>query len=600
VEIKCILCGEPVTAPDDLVAGQHVRCPICGGKFSYAPGGDAISEDDLRTALGECRKDPEMDRYYSEAPEGARLYIALEFYGRVFKGRMNVDAYVKAFSELGTELKEADLVYLLQHEEDETMRKYLTDRLKAVGVEIEGQELRSKTVRKPRLGIIRDNPSRHPAPETVDVIDVQVVPHPVAQGRIAQEQSKTWISANWRQVALVAAASAAVVLVLAVIVANARTSRRITETEPTREVAERREEIPVSSSEKVQENSQPTCQESDRKRLQEDFAVYLRREREVLEGVVRESTAAYEEIVGDQLKLSKLMGEIDAENSRREMRALTNGWIRFEKPEVVMMVLKDKGLNALAMKYIGEDFSALCNECRGRIKSEMQLHAEHERLLAENRRKYQQKVAGIDDDVEKKNIAARKLRNEANRMFANRINALKTKLSNQESALAEMKASRIKNRTLMDECTVAEAEITGTRNEIAKMEELIASGRASSAHITATEAENMARRRGDSALEARQDDDNAVQVRMDNIRSLFAISVNFEERSLDRVRAAMQSRKETLSVRMADAKARLDVINNASANVDMMDLKQLEEVKRRIGTKIGDSIVGGDKGGNAR
>ena len=35
MEIKCALCGETVEVAESIVPGQHVRCPFCGGKFSY-------------------------------------------------------------------------------------------------------------------------------------------------------------------------------------------------------------------------------------------------------------------------------------------------------------------------------------------------------------------------------------------------------------------------------------------------------------------------------------------------------------------------------------------------------------------------------------
>lgn len=35
MEIKCELCGKQIVVGDDIVSGQHVRCPFCGEKFSY-------------------------------------------------------------------------------------------------------------------------------------------------------------------------------------------------------------------------------------------------------------------------------------------------------------------------------------------------------------------------------------------------------------------------------------------------------------------------------------------------------------------------------------------------------------------------------------
>ena len=35
MNLTCKLCGKRVVVADDIVPGQHVRCPFCGGKFSY-------------------------------------------------------------------------------------------------------------------------------------------------------------------------------------------------------------------------------------------------------------------------------------------------------------------------------------------------------------------------------------------------------------------------------------------------------------------------------------------------------------------------------------------------------------------------------------
>ena len=89
MEIKCELCGEKIVVADDLVPGQHVRCPFCDGKFSYAERPREITEEDLREAIAICRKNDEWNKYYKNAPAGAKLYIALVFYGRVFASTLD-------------------------------------------------------------------------------------------------------------------------------------------------------------------------------------------------------------------------------------------------------------------------------------------------------------------------------------------------------------------------------------------------------------------------------------------------------------------------------------------------------------------------------
>ena len=123
------------------------------------------------------------------------------------------------------------------------------------------------------------------------------------------------------------------------------------------------------------------------------------------------------------------------------------------------------------------------------------------------------------------------------------------------------------------------------------MREVVNVSRANISHIAATVAETTARRRGDSALSARQDDDNAVHSEMAHVRSVFGLAVNYEGRSLDALRGAMRSKVEVLSTRRQDAKRRLDYIHHASANMDMMSKEDMEMLKRKIAARLGDEIL---------
>lgn len=157
MEIKCKKCGEVIVVADDIVPEQHIRCPYCSEKFAYTVEKVGISDEDLRTALAECRKDKELNAYYRNAPQGARLYIALVFYGKVFRDELDKSAYIKAFAEIGDELKERDLRYLLQYEDDESMREYLSDRLASLAGGCDIPVRSGGADGRPKIGIIRSS-----------------------------------------------------------------------------------------------------------------------------------------------------------------------------------------------------------------------------------------------------------------------------------------------------------------------------------------------------------------------------------------------------------------------------------------------------------
>lgn len=155
MEIKCKKCGEVIVVADDIVPGQHVRCPYCDEKFSCAGKKVGMSDDDLRTAIAMCCKDKDRDAYYRNAPQGARLYIALVFYGEVFKNELDKDEYVKTFSKIGAELNERDLRYLLQHEDDEVMRKHFSTQLSSLVGGFDKRPREEAGSNRARIGVVR-------------------------------------------------------------------------------------------------------------------------------------------------------------------------------------------------------------------------------------------------------------------------------------------------------------------------------------------------------------------------------------------------------------------------------------------------------------
>ena len=88
-------------------------------------GADVIPAEDFRTAIEVCCRLPRFKRYYEEAPNGARMYIALQFYARVFASHLDEAQYRTCRLEIEPDLTLHDLDYLLQGETDAASRSYL-------------------------------------------------------------------------------------------------------------------------------------------------------------------------------------------------------------------------------------------------------------------------------------------------------------------------------------------------------------------------------------------------------------------------------------------------------------------------------------------
>ena len=75
-----------------------------------------IPEDKIRAAHAKCMQDPALAKYFDDAPQGARQYIALMFYCTVYQDELSDEACALYQSEVEEELTKEDLLYLATHE----------------------------------------------------------------------------------------------------------------------------------------------------------------------------------------------------------------------------------------------------------------------------------------------------------------------------------------------------------------------------------------------------------------------------------------------------------------------------------------------------
>ena len=298
MEIKCKMCGEVIVVADDIIPGQHIRCPYCDEKFSYAAKKVGISDEDLRTALAMCCKDKNRDAYYRNAPQGARLYIALVFYGEVFKNELDKDEYVKTFSKIGAELNERDLRYLLQHEDDEVMRKHFSDQLSSLVGGFDKHPREDASANRPRIGVVRSSGAG------------PMAGNPGLERRMAERERREAVRAQveereWRRKVIGTIVNGVIicaVLIVGWIVYSAWHDRQ---------VQARRERLEAVQAEKEREEKEK--QERDRQeaeeRARQDRERAERLEREQKERVERRRIAAEDE---------ERRKKIDEENRIRE------------------------------------------------------------------------------------------------------------------------------------------------------------------------------------------------------------------------------------------------------------------------------------------
>ena len=88
-----------------------------------------IPQDKAQAAYETCVQDPQQMRYYANAPEGARQYIALVFYLRVYGHELSDELQQAYLLAVESELSTADLVYLIRCERDPEIKEHFTDLL---------------------------------------------------------------------------------------------------------------------------------------------------------------------------------------------------------------------------------------------------------------------------------------------------------------------------------------------------------------------------------------------------------------------------------------------------------------------------------------
>ena len=88
-----------------------------------------IPEEDFREAIAACCRDPELDRYFSLAPRGAKLFIGLGFYSTYFGDKVDPDQFAECQAEIEPALAPDDLKYLIRFERDKDTKRYLRELL---------------------------------------------------------------------------------------------------------------------------------------------------------------------------------------------------------------------------------------------------------------------------------------------------------------------------------------------------------------------------------------------------------------------------------------------------------------------------------------
>lgn len=339
-ETTCVSCGAKIGIDDETAYGQHVLCPYCGKKFSYLEDGEEFSGERLSYAIAERRKDAADNRYYSAAPAGARLYVGLVFYGKVFGDGMNLNAYMAALAEIEPELTASDWQYLLDNERDAELKEYFLGKLE--GMQGSGLRPAQNCGRKPQVpavGLLRSPASKSNLPQN------PLVTKRLAEAKRHRSESEKVASDSPRKkgdgrlvvmAGLFAAGIVGIILFLA------------WPTGP-----ERKPEIVQPPAPTIADASKP------QDALQSAVASRLAELRERKE-LVRQSVS---EVRADRRRLESELARVIENGNLRSAAAQAGDKTRLNGAETAIAVLRAPFYNALAARYCGKKPLSKADTC---------------------------------------------------------------------------------------------------------------------------------------------------------------------------------------------------------------------------------------------
>ncbi len=127
------------------------------------------------------------------------------------------------------------------------------------------------------------------------------------------------------------------------------------------------------------------------------------REEKNLQKIIEEHKIELQDIDEDAKQLSEALAAVEQKAKDGDEKARKRKQARYSPAERVLLILEDKDINDLAVKYLGEDLSAERAKFRDKVNFELRSHVEYQRKLKAISDKYYKTVSGLDARVDKLN-----------------------------------------------------------------------------------------------------------------------------------------------------------------------------------------------------
>ena len=114
--------------------------------------------------------------------------------------------------------------------------------------------------------------------------------------------------------------------------------------------------------------------------------------------------------------------------------------------------------------------------------------------------------------------------------------------------------------------------------------------------MEATEAETDVRKKYNAAQDVRAEADNDVHKDSAHEVAMFNLAIQYENATLDMIRAAMKTMYGMQSSRAADARKKLDYISRSAANIDFLKADEIEKIRMKVVEELSKGLTADSDG----
>ena len=380
LKIKCVHCSSEFDVADYIAAGTDVLCPYCVRHFKYGEKRESISEIDIQSAIRVCCKDEKKNEYYMKAPCGARLYIALIFYGEVYRNTLDQDAYLSLLEHISkNELKERDLLYLFQYEDEGDLKKYWLDRLVSeYGYdEVVDRSQVNNTIAEEGCSC---KISRNAQSKPIKAISSRT------KDESFREKTTQYMSANRAEKSsLIVFATCAVVLAVGLFGFLVVQSSKRSGSNPTLQSSSDKDIVEVISGDAAA-SAKMAGREIDKQRG-ENLSASCKKILAEVEEMRNACVQARKVVREDAARFQRELNELTTQNSYRAGKAAAENRSRLGNAEYAMMIAKSACVNELYTRYADGNLKSSGDLFRQEVNS----------LLVKSNMKMNDKISAIDN-----------------------------------------------------------------------------------------------------------------------------------------------------------------------------------------------------------